>query len=139
MLEGSLHFTDVPSGVSFPSVKLTGKLEDYEVSSFNQGVLAVLDERLTKSPWSLTATLTENKTNNNFGDILYFRNEEGQVYNITNESQNIVTNKKLDSTKTIIDYVKNKNIGLFVRINPLFVKKGGYNGIITWSLVDAPG
>lgn len=138
VVEGRLHFTDIPSGISFPSITLGGKIEDYEVNSFNEGILAVLDDRLAQSAWSLTATLTENKGTNDFRDILYFRNEEGEVYNITNRSQNVVTNKELNSDKVIINYEKNKKIGLFIRINPLFVKKGVYEGIVTWSLVDAP-
>lgn len=111
---------------------------DYEVASFKDGKLAVVDERPTRSPWSLTARLTENKTSNNFGDILYFRNQEGTVYNITNRTQVVMKNRNLESANTIIDYEQNKKIGLFIRINPLFVKRGAYEGSITWSLVDAP-
>lgn len=139
IIEGTLHFTEVPSELTFPTIILTGKMVDYEVSSFNKGRLSVLDDRLTSSPWSLTATLTDNKGPNNFGDILYFRNREGTVYNITNQTQNVMTNRNLEATKTIIDYEQNKQTGLFIRVNPLFVKKGAYEGIVTWSLVDAPG
>lgn len=137
-IKGTLHFTDVPSELNFPVVGLTGKMIDYEVASFKDGKLAVVDERPTRSPWSLTARLTENKTSNNFGDILYFRNQEGAVYNITNRTQVVMKNRNLESANTIIDYEQNKKIGLFIRINPLFVKRGAYEGSITWSLVDAP-
>lgn len=137
-IEGTLHFTAIPSGLLFPTVTLTGKLTDYEVLSFNQGRLSVSDERATRSPWSLTARLTENKTSNNLGDILYFRNPEGSVYNITNRAQVVMQSKNLEPTKTIIDYTQNKQNGLFIRINPLFVKKGAYEGSVTWTLINAP-
>ncbi|MFS7404250.1 hypothetical protein [Carnobacterium maltaromaticum] len=137
-IEGTLHFTEVPSDLLFPTITLTGKVSDYEVSSFNQGSLSVSDARLTRAPWSLTATLTENKMSNNFGDILYFRNAEGIVYNITDQTQIVMANRELGTVKKVIDYEQNKQIGLFVRINPLFVKKGPYEGNVTWSLVDAP-
>ena len=139
VIEGTLHFTEVPSELTFPNIALTGKMIDYEVSSFNKGRLSVLDDRLTSSSWSLTATLTDNKSPNNVGDILYFRNEEGTVYNITTQTQNVMTNRNLEPTKTIIDYEQNKQTGLFIRVNPLFVKKGAYEGSVTWSLMDAPG
>ncbi|MFS7404249.1 hypothetical protein [Carnobacterium maltaromaticum] len=137
-IEGTLHFTEVPSELLFPTITLTGKLTDYEVSTFKGGKLVVSDERATRSPWSLTARLTENKTSNNLGDILYFRNPEGSVYNITNRTQSVMKNKNREPTKTIIDYTRNKQKGLFIRINPLFVKKGAYEGSVTWTLINAP-
>jgi hypothetical protein len=142
-ISGTLELTEIPDEINFGTMELQlgTAIEKWAVHT---GALAVVDTRIQKNEWQLSARMFKELTDNNDESrvieevVCYYDN--GTKY-ILNKNNSIVINrhKNYDSNEYVVSNKwSTNNDGIKLEVPATKLRVGHYSGEIEWTLQDVP-
>lgn len=145
IMMGQLTFVSAPLELKMDTpAKVSTKVQEHSLVTTSEQ-LSIKDQRGNGSTWSLKAKMSQVLTHSSgreLPDAVHYR-DNGIEQQLSLNVEALIYDTTTFSTEEVVvsDRWNNplEDTGPFVRIQPGEALKGGYSGVIQWSLQDVPG